>query len=42
MTTTNRLDNITTRQLQSRLRDRLFVLAVAVVTCLTIGTIALG
>jgi len=42
MTKNNRLDTIATRQLQSRLRDRLFVVAVALVTCLTIGTVALG
>jgi hypothetical protein len=39
---TNRLANIATRQVQSRLRDKLFVVAVAAITVLTIGTVALG
>jgi hypothetical protein len=39
---TNRLANIATRQVQNRLRDKLFVVAVAAITVLTIGTVALG
>jgi len=38
----NRLDNIATRQRQSRLRDRVFVAAIALVTTLTIGSVAFG
>jgi hypothetical protein len=39
---TNRLDTIATRQRRTRLRDRVFVAAVALVTSLTIGGVAIG
>jgi hypothetical protein len=39
---TNRLANIVTREKNSRLGDKLFLVAVALVTCLTIGTVAIG
>jgi hypothetical protein len=39
---TNRLDTIATRQRQSRLRDRVFVAAIALVTTLTISSVAFG
>ena len=38
----NRLDTIATRQRQSRIRDRVFVAAIALVTTLTIGSVAFG
>jgi hypothetical protein len=39
---TNRLDTIATRQRQTRVRDRVFVAAIALVTSLTVSTVALG
>jgi hypothetical protein len=39
---TNRLDTIATRQRQTRVRDRVFVAAVALVTTLGIASVALG
>jgi hypothetical protein len=39
---TNRLDTIAARQRQTRIRDRVFVAAIALVTTLTIGSVALG
>lgn len=39
---TSRLDTIATRQRQTRLRDRMFIAAVALVTSLTIGSVAIG
>jgi hypothetical protein len=42
MMTTTRLDQIAMRQRTSRVRDRFFVLAVALVTTLTAGAIVLA
>ena len=39
---TNRLQTIATRQRQTRLSDRIFLAAVALVTSLTIGSVAIG
>lgn len=41
-TTTNRLSEIAQRQRASRTRSRLFILAVALVTLVTAGSIALA
>jgi hypothetical protein len=37
-----RLDDIAQRALRSRLRQRLFIAAVAIITVVTIGTVAFG
>ena len=41
-TTTNRLTEIAQRQRRSRMRQRIFILAVALVTLVTAGSIALA